>query len=87
MHAAFDGDDILVTFRWPGEADGLGMRFRPSEAPVGPCTGELCEAPTQWANEVGWVLMEELETGLAQRAPRCVTADGVVELRYRPTTS
>lgn len=84
MEATLDDGDILVTFEWSGEADRLGMRFWPSQAPVGPCTGEVCDSPAEWATEVGWVLMEELETGLTRRAHRSVTADGVVELRYRP---
>jgi hypothetical protein len=82
--ASLEDGDILVTFHWPGEPDRLGMRFDPSEAPTGPSTGEACDSPTQWATEVIWVLTEELETGLARRAPRSRTASGVVELRYRP---
>nr|WP_300049335.1 hypothetical protein [uncultured Nocardioides sp.] len=84
VQATLDDGDILVTFHWPGEADRLGMRFSPSEAPIGPSTGEMCDSPTQWVTEVGWVLVEELETGLARRAPRSLTARGVVELHYRP---
>ncbi len=86
MQATLDDGDILVTFHWPGEADRLGIRFKPSEAPVGPSTGEVCDSPTEWATEVGWVLMEELDTELTRRAPRTVTASGVVELDYRPAS-
>jgi len=84
VQATLDDGDILVTFHWPGEPDRLGMRFSPSEAPIGPSTGEVCDSPTQWATEVGWVLVEELETGLTSRAPRSVTERGVVELQHRP---
>ena len=84
MQFTLDDGDILVTFRWPGEAGDLGMRFKPSEAPIGPSTGEVCDSPTEWATEVGWVLMEELQTGLVRWGPRSVTASGVVELHYRP---
>jgi hypothetical protein len=84
MQAVLEDDDVLVTFDWPGEGDRLGMRFPLAEAPVGPSTGEVCDTPAQWAAEVGFVLMEELETGLTRRAPRSVRADSVVELHYRP---
>ena len=84
MQATLDDGDILVTFQWPGEAGQLGMRFEPSEAPIGPSTGDVCDSPTEWATEVGWVLMEELQTGLVRRGRRSVTARGVIELRHRP---
>ncbi len=84
MQAALDGSDLLVTFRWPGEPQLLGVRFLVSEAPVGPSTGEMCDSPAEWASEVGWVLMEELDTGLVHRGRRSVTDQGVVELHYRP---
>lgn len=83
MQATRDGEDILVTFEWPGESSRLGMRFDVSKAPYGPSTGEVCDSPEDWATEVRWVLMEELETGLTQRAPRTVTRDGVIELDWR----
>ena len=84
MQATLDGSDLLVTFRWPGEPQLLCMRFPVPEAPVGPSTGELCDTPAEWANEVGWVLMEELDTGLARWGRRSVTSHGWVELHYRP---
>ena len=79
-----DGDDLLVTFAWPGQPHLFGVRFRPSESPEGPSTGEVCESPTEWAHEVALELMEELGTGLVHRARRTVTDQGVVELHYRP---
>ena len=78
-----DGDDLLVTFRWPGEPRRFGVRFRLSAAPEGPSTGEICESPEEWAWEVSLVLMEELDTGLVKRGRRTVTPNGVVELDYR----
>lgn len=84
VEVVLDGDDLLVTFRWPAQADLFGIRFSASESPAGPSTGELCESPEDWASEVGWVLMEELDTGLVFRGRRSVTDRGVVELHYRP---
>jgi hypothetical protein len=85
MQAEQDGGELLVTFRWPGEPQRLGLRFWTSEAPVGPSTGEICDSPDEWAKEVGWVLMEELDTGLVHRGRRPPTEQGVVELHYRST--
>lgn len=84
VEVLLDGEDLLVTFRWPAQPHLLGVRFRPSESPEGPSTGEVCLSPEEWAQEVGWVLMEELDTGLVHRGRRSVTDQGVVELHYRP---
>ena len=84
VEVLLDGEDLLVTLSWPGQADLFGIRFRPSESPEGPSTGEVCESPKEWAGEVALVLMEELDTGLVHRARRTTTARGVVELHYRP---
>lgn len=82
VQVGLDGDDILVTFRWPGEPHLFGIRFPASEAPNGPSTGGTCETPAEWAQEVGLVLMEELDTGLVHRGQRTLTPNGVVELDY-----
>ncbi|GIM63522.1 hypothetical protein Pve01_94010 [Planomonospora venezuelensis] len=79
-----DGQDLLLTFSWPDQPHLFGIRFRPSESPEGPSTGEVCESPEEWAQEVTWVLMEELGTGLVHRGRRTVTTQGIVELHYRP---
>jgi hypothetical protein len=79
-----DGD-ILVTFHWRREVERFAMRFPATEAPAGPSTGEVCSHASEWATEVGWVLEEELGTGLVRRAPRSAMADGVIELLWRST--
>ena len=84
MQAVLDGSDLLVRFRWPGEPRPLCVRFPLSEVPDGPSTGEPCETPAEWAKEVGWVLMEELGTGLVRRGRRSVTRRGWVELHIDP---
>ena len=84
VEVLLDGEDLLVTFLWRDELHRLGVRFRTSKSPEGPSTGEMCETPEEWAQEVALVLMEELDTGLVHRAPRSVTEQGVVELHYRP---
>lgn len=80
---SLDGDDLLVTFRWPGEPHIFGVRFPLGEVPVGPSTGEVCESPEEWAWEVSLVMAEELGTGLVRRGRRTETPRGVVELDYR----
>jgi hypothetical protein len=78
-----DGDNLLVTFRWPSEPHVFGIRFPLAEAPAGPSTGEVCESQEEWAWEVSLVLDEELGTGLVRRGRRSVTSQGIVELDYR----
>lgn len=78
-----DTDDLLVTFRWPGEPHLFGVRFPLEQAPAGPSTGEVCDSPEEWAWEVSLVLAEELGTGLVRRGRRTVTSTGLVELEYR----
>ena len=83
MQAVLDGSDIVVTFHWRDDPQLYGVRFATSEAPVGPCTGDVCGTSEEWAQEVGWVLMEELDTGLVIRGRRTLTPDGVVERDVR----
>ena len=82
-HVALDAEDILVTFRWRGDSQLYGVRFALADVPTGPSTGEVCESPDAWAQEVSWVLDEEIGTGLVQEAHRTVTPDGLVLLRWR----
>src|SRR5437868_10094078 len=68
VEVLLDGDDLLVTFHWPDEPHLVGIRFHPLESPEGPSTGEACEPPEERAEEVHWVLREDLDTGLVTRA-------------------
>jgi hypothetical protein len=83
MQAVLDGSDIVVTFHWRDDPQLYGVRFTTSEAPLGPCTGDVCDSAEEWAQEVGLRLMEELDTGLVIRGRRTLTPDGVVELDLR----
>jgi hypothetical protein len=83
MTASLVDGDIVVAFYWRREPERFAMRFPTGEAPMGPSTGEVCCSPTEWAVEVGFVLDEELGTGLVRRAPRSVMSDGVIELLWR----
>ena len=82
-HVALDAEDILVTFRWRRDSQMYGVRFSLTNVPTGPSTGEVCESPDEWAQEVSWVLDEEIGTGLVQEAHRTVAPDGLVLLRWR----
>lgn len=83
VQVALDADDLLVTFRWRRDAEFYGVRFSLANVPTGPSTGEVCESPEEWAQEVGWVLDEEIGTGLVQEAHRTRGAHGLVLLRWR----
>jgi hypothetical protein len=74
--------DILVTFYWRDELERFAMRFSTADAPVGPCTGEICSSVREWATEVGFVLEEDLGTGLVRRASRSAMTDGTTELLW-----
>jgi hypothetical protein len=81
-----DGSDLVVVFRYAGRSEVFAVRFSLDLMPEGPQTGELCESLEDWAQEVDWVLDEELDTGLVQTAERTVADDGVVVLRWRNPT-
>jgi hypothetical protein len=78
-----DGSDLVVRFRYEGHADLFAVRFSLGRMPEGPQTGEVCEPLDEWAQEVDWVLDEELNTGMVQTAERTVMEDGLVFLRWR----
>jgi hypothetical protein len=82
MQFSLDGADLVATFRWPGEQHLFGVRFPTSDVPTGPSTGDVCESPDEWAQEVGLVLMEELDTGLVRRGRRALSPSGIVELDH-----
>lgn len=67
-HVALDAEDILVTFRRRRDSQLYGLRFSLANLPTGPSTGEVCGSPDEWAQEVRWVLDEEIGTGLVQEA-------------------
>lgn len=76
-------EELLVGFWWQREPTRYRVRLSLHLIPQGPSTGEVCESSAHWATEVGWVLMEELETGLVARAPRTLAPDGLVDLLWR----
>ena len=78
-----DGSDLVVVFRYGGQPELFAVRFTLARMPEGPQTGEVCERLDDWAQEVDWVLDEELNTGMAETAERTVADDGVVLLHWR----
>jgi hypothetical protein len=78
-----DGSDLVVVFRYGGLPDLFAVRFSLALMPEGPQTGEMCESLDEWAQEVDWVLDEELNTCLVETAERTGADDGVVFLRWR----
>lgn len=83
VEVAADGSDLVVVFRFVGYAELFAVRFSLSRMPEGPQTGEMCESLDAWAEEVDWVLDEELNTCMAQTAERAMGDDGVVILQWR----
>lgn len=77
------GSDLVVVLRYEGYSELLAVRFSLDRMPEGPQTGEVCDALDDWAEEVDWVLDEELNTGMVQTAERTVMEDGLVFLRWR----
>lgn len=72
-------DELVVLFRWRRDPHTFGIRFPYPGAYESPWTGEPVETVEEWATELAFLLMEELDTGLARRAPRTVR-DGFVQL-------
>lgn len=82
-----DGSDLVVRFRCDGHPELFAVRFSLGLMPEGPQTGEVCESLDDWAQEVDWVLDEELNTRMVETAERTVADDGVVTLRWRNPSS
>ena len=78
-----DGSDLVVRFRHEGHPELFAVRFSLGRMPEGPQTGEVCESLDEWAQEVDWVLDEELNTRMVETAERTVADDGGVTLRWR----
>ena len=62
VEVATDGGDLVVVFRYGGLPELFAVRFSLTRMPEGPQTGEVCESLDDWAQEVDWVLEEELNT-------------------------
>lgn len=78
-----DRSDLVVRFRYEGHPELFAVRFSLGRMPEGPQTGETCESLDEWAQEVDWVLDEELNTRMVETAERTVADDGEVTLRWR----
>jgi hypothetical protein len=78
--ADLDGDGVLVRFQTSG--DKFGVRYSFTEAPDGPSTGEPCDSPVEWADEVWIDMYEQVLTGGVARADRATRPDGLVLLNW-----
>jgi hypothetical protein len=79
--ADLDGDAVLVIFRLANRSR-FGVRYTLSDAPEGPNTGEPCDTPEDWAEEI-WVDMEEqILTGGVARAEHSRRPGGLVLLAW-----
>lgn len=83
VEVATDGSDLVIVFRYQRYAELFAVRFSLDRMPEGPQTGEVCASLDDWAEEVDWVLDEELNTCMVETAERTVTDDGLVLLRWR----
>jgi hypothetical protein len=91
--ADLDGDRLLVRFRLEPESDRVrrwreppgrfGVHYSLADFPRGPVTGLPCTTPDEWAEEIGWGIDEQIDTGGIGRAKREPLKDGLVLLRWR----
>jgi hypothetical protein len=68
-----EGDRLVVEFRWRRDPNTYLLRF--------PFPDGVQESPEYWAEELAFLLMEELDTGLVRRSGRTPLGDGLVELK------
>lgn len=80
--AAVDGDIRVVLHRLRDDDRPHAVRYSLDRLPVGPCTGEVCDTPEQWAIEIAWDLDEAIGTREIERGDRRVEPDGVVLVRW-----
>lgn len=73
----------MVVLRYEGYPELFAVRFSLVRMSEGPQTGEVCDSLDDWAEEVDWVLDEELNTCMVQTAERTVAEDGLVFLQWR----
>jgi hypothetical protein len=76
-----DRDQVMIVIR-TGE-QRFGALYSLAELPFGPNTGEPCDTPRDWAEEISWDMEEQMDTGGLLRAERLRGSDGLVRLRWR----
>ena len=80
--ALVDGDVRVVLRRLRDDDRPHAVRYSLRRLPVGPCTGEVCDTPDQWAIEIAWDLEEVIATREIETGDRRVEPDGVVLVRW-----
>lgn len=83
LEVTTDGSGLVVAFRYEGHSELFAVRFSLARMPEGPQTGEVCESLDDWAQEVDWVLDEELNTCMVETAERISADGGVIILQWR----
>jgi hypothetical protein len=77
------GQELLVVFQWQRDRAVYAFPVPLDDLSASPWTGEPVESPEEWADEVVWLLDEELMTGYLAGASRQLV-DGRIELRQPP---
>jgi hypothetical protein len=78
--AMLAGDGVLVVFQI-GD-DEYAVRYPFTDVPAGPNTGEPCDNPREWAEEIRLDMDEQTLTGGVSRAQRSARPNGLVELHW-----
>lgn len=79
--AELDGERVLVILRFEDERR-FGVHYELADVPNGPNSGELCETPQDWADEIVLDIDEQVLTGGVGRAERAAGPDGLEVLRW-----
>lgn len=77
-----DADHMLVEFRWRSDPNNYVVAFEYPEDVTSPWTGLPVDDSQEWARDIAFLLMEELDTGFVARAQR-TSRGNAVELDLR----
>lgn len=75
-----DGADVRLTLRIRDDPTTYVILLSAQPPYLGKSTGEPCESPQDWAEEVWWMLMEEVDTRSIDSARRTQLRGGLVRL-------
>ncbi|MGA4994393.1 hypothetical protein [Nonomuraea bangladeshensis] len=81
-----EADGMLVMFRWRRDPNTYAIGLEFPTAPKSPWTGLRVGSAEEWAADVAFLLMEELDTGLVRRVRRTVREGHVLLHRREAVT-